>query len=263
GEYSSASRTVKVRLGTGANGTSGGTMAPNDATTVVFRVTVDAATLGTVSNQANVNAAGVSGALAKDYPSDGDSATAGTQTTNVFVEKCTSSSDCSGATPFCLTSASPRVCVACLADTNCSGTTPVCSTATHACTACTADSQCPSTAPACQASGACGACSATNVGLCGGTTPICDTSTASCVQCLSSTNCSGATPVCKTSTKTCVGCLANADCGGTAPICDPAFLTCRACSGDSECGGTTPACEPSGACGQCSAGNATQCTGAT
>ena len=263
GEYIAAARSVKVRLGTGANGTTGGTMAPNDATTVVFRVTVNSTTLGTVSNQANVNASGNSGALARDYPSDGDSATTGTQTTDVFVEKCTSSSDCSGATPFCLTSASPRVCVACLSSSNCSGTTPICNTTTHACQACASDAQCPGSAPACQGSGACGACSASNIGLCSGTTPICNTAVPTCVQCLSNSHCGGATPVCKTTTKVCVGCLVNADCGGATPICDPTFLTCRACGGDSECGGATPACQPSGRCGQCSAGNAVACMGAT
>ena len=38
---------------------------------------------------------------------------------------------------------------------------------------------------------------------------------------------------------------------------------CRACSADDECGGVLPACQPAGACGQCSATNATRCAGAT
>ena len=35
---------------------------------------------------------------------------------------------------------------------------------------------------------------------------------------------------------------------------------CRACGGDGECGGATPACQPGGACGVCSATNATLCS---
>ena len=53
-------------------------------------------TLGTVSNQGTINAAGQSGSLAEDYSTDGDGSTSGAQTTNVLVEQCTQASDCSG-----------------------------------------------------------------------------------------------------------------------------------------------------------------------
>src|SRR4029079_907197 len=263
GEYISASRTVRVRVGTGATAAAGGSLAPGVSSSIAFRVTVDAAAaLGTISNQGTANGAGLQGSVAQDYPTGGNPRRVGIQTTDVFVEQCAVSGDCSGSTPLCLGTVSPRVCVACLTDTNCSGTTPICNTGTHTCQACASDGQCPASAPACQASGACGVCSATNVGVCSGATALCDTAVPACVQCLANNHCSGATPVCNTSTKACVGCLVNADCGGNTPICDPEFLTCRACGGDSECGGATPACQPSGRCGQCSAGNAVACTGA-
>src|SRR4029453_1614389 len=72
GEYLSASRTVRVRLGTGASGAAGGALAPSASTTVVVRVTVVAATLGTVSNQGTLTASGQSGAVAQDWLTDGN-----------------------------------------------------------------------------------------------------------------------------------------------------------------------------------------------
>jgi len=60
-EYTAATRTLRVRLGTGANATSGGSI-PVDATTAVtFRVTVDANAAFDIENQATVTAAGVVG----------------------------------------------------------------------------------------------------------------------------------------------------------------------------------------------------------
>jgi uncharacterized repeat protein (TIGR01451 family) len=46
-EYISASRSVVFRVGTGATGLLGGSLIPNDSTTLKFRVTVDAAAAGT------------------------------------------------------------------------------------------------------------------------------------------------------------------------------------------------------------------------
>jgi uncharacterized repeat protein (TIGR01451 family) len=54
-EFLAASRTVRFRVGTGANATAGGTIGVNAATTISFRVTLDAAAAGTtVSNQASL-----------------------------------------------------------------------------------------------------------------------------------------------------------------------------------------------------------------
>ncbi|WP_405055822.1 DUF11 domain-containing protein [Kribbella sp. NBC_01505] len=46
-EYDEASRTVRFRVGTGANATTGGRLKKNQSTTVRFRVTLDAASAGT------------------------------------------------------------------------------------------------------------------------------------------------------------------------------------------------------------------------
>ncbi len=263
GEYPSGSRTVRVRLGTGANGTTGGTMAIGASVTVAFRVTVNSLVNGLIENQAIITASGAAGAPPADYVSDGNGGGPGAPPTPIVVDGCASNADCSGATPYCLTTASPRVCVGCLSGANCSGNAPTCDTGTHACRACAGDNECGGATPACETSGACGQCSASNTALCAGATPVCDVPITTCVECVTSANCAAPTPVCNGSTKTCVGCLSNSDCGGATPVCDPAMLVCRGCSSDGECGGSTPACQPSGACGVCSASNATQCVGAT
>jgi uncharacterized repeat protein (TIGR01451 family) len=262
GEYISASRTVRVRLGTGANGTKGGSLAINASTSVAFRATVGSIT-GVIQNQAIINASGAAGAPATDYVSDGNGGGPGSPPTPITVDGCASDANCSGTTPYCLITGSPRVCVSCLSGANCGGTTPTCDPGTHTCRGCAGDSECSGSTPACEPTGACGKCSATNATLCTGATPVCNTSTATCVGCVTDANCAAPTPVCNPSTKTCVGCLSGADCGGLTPVCDPGMRSCRACLGDGECGGATPACEPGGGCGQCSASNATQCTGAT
>ncbi len=46
------------------------------------------------------------------------------------------------------------------------------------------------------------------------------------------------------------------------PVCNPATKTCGGCSLDTDCPALLPACLPSGACGECSATNASRCTGA-
>ena len=263
GEYVAASRTVRVRLGTGANGTTGGTMAINSTATVVFRVKVDATITGVIENQAVITARGQAGAPATDYVSDGNGGGPGAPPTPITVDGCAQNSDCTGATPYCLTTVTPHACVSCLTSTNCSGMTPTCEPASHTCRGCATDAECPSTAPVCQTSGACGECSAGNTTHCGGANPACNAATATCVACVDNTTCGGATPQCNVATHSCVGCLTGNDCAGSTPVCDPVFLTCRSCGSDSECGGATPACQPSGACGQCSALDSMACTGAT
>ena len=263
GEYIAASRTVRVRLGTGANGTTGGTMAINSTATVVFRVKVDATITGVIENQAIITARGQAGAPATDYVSDGNGGGPGAPPTPITVDGCAQNSDCAGSTPYCLTTVNPHACVSCLTSMNCSGMTPTCEPASHTCRGCSTDAECPSTTPVCQPSGACGECSAGNTTHCGGANPACNAATATCVACVDNTTCGGATPECNVATHSCVGCLTGSDCAGSTPVCDPVFLTCRSCGSDSECGGATPACQPTGACGQCSALDSMACTGAT
>lgn len=52
GEYDAANRTVRVRAGTGANATAGGTLAPAATTTVAFQVRVTSAAAGTTLTNA-------------------------------------------------------------------------------------------------------------------------------------------------------------------------------------------------------------------
>ncbi|WP_009631938.1 DUF11 domain-containing protein [Synechocystis sp. PCC 7509] len=85
--YDSLNNRVVFRLGTGATGTAGGTLAPTNSTTIKFRVQVNAATPNStiLSNQATV--AYRAQTLGTDFTaqSDGDSATSGVQPTNVIV----------------------------------------------------------------------------------------------------------------------------------------------------------------------------------
>ncbi len=56
GEYVGASRLVRVRVGTGANGTTGGSLVKGASTTVTFRVTIDASGAGTtISNKSQLD----------------------------------------------------------------------------------------------------------------------------------------------------------------------------------------------------------------
>ncbi|MBM4361994.1 MAG: DUF11 domain-containing protein, partial [Deltaproteobacteria bacterium] len=170
-------------------------------------------------------------------------------------------SACGGSTPVCNTTSG--TCVGCNSSADCGGATPVCNAGTRVCESCDADTDCGGQSPACQPSGACGECSPSNTSACGGATPVCNTTSGTCVGCNSSTDCSGATPVCNTASGTCVGCNSSADCGGATPVCNAGTRVCEACDADTDCGGQSPACQPSGACGECSASNASACSGAT
>lgn len=134
GEYTAGTRTITVRLGTGANGTTGGKLAVNATTVVTFRVTVDANAPSSILNQAVVTAEGEQGAPSSDYPTDGNGNGAGTPPTEVVVDKCGTNADCAAPTPVCDTAPSPNVCVECLTANDCKDPTkPQCVVATHTC----------------------------------------------------------------------------------------------------------------------------------
>jgi uncharacterized repeat protein (TIGR01451 family) len=70
GEYVAGTRTVKVRIGTGANASQGGTIsAGGTAGTIVFRATVDANATGTITNLAAVTATGQVGGQTQTFSS--------------------------------------------------------------------------------------------------------------------------------------------------------------------------------------------------
>ena len=132
--YTAGTRTVTARLGTGANGTTGGSIAINGTSTVVFRVRVNAGFRGTISNQATITAAGQKGAPATSTPTDGNAAGPGTPPTTTPVDECLTDAQCSGNTPRCDTSKDPNVCGQCINNTHCTAPGSTCNTANNTCT---------------------------------------------------------------------------------------------------------------------------------
>ncbi|XXT20117.1 hypothetical protein WME94_00940 [Sorangium sp. So ce429] len=126
GEYNALNRTITVRLGTGANGLTGGTIPAAGATTVTFQVTVDAGASGLIANQAVITAAGQQGAQSEDTPTDGDDETGGPQPTDVVIDECETDAQCAAPTPHCNTEATPNTCVECVTDAQCGPLTPTC-----------------------------------------------------------------------------------------------------------------------------------------
>lgn len=212
GEFDAASKTITVRVGTGANATDGGSVAPGETIEVRFKAKV-AIEEGTVSNQAVLKASGASGAPEKTYLSDGDPAAVGDQPTKVPVNECSIDADCPADKPHC--DQATATCVGCKTDADC--TNP--------------------DLPACQPDGSCGECSATNDSKCLGDEPVCDTDQGICVLCTvgpdgDSSACVGSPdgPVCVASADGTVhcGCLEDADCGGpdSGLVCDDKENVC-------------------------------------
>ncbi|WP_437590194.1 DUF3344 domain-containing protein [Sorangium sp. So ce1000] len=134
GEYDAGSRTVRVRLGTGANGTAGGSIPAAGSARVTFQVTVDANASGVIANQAIVRAAGQQGAPEEDTPTDGNGPTDGVPPTEVVIDACETDAQCAAATPHCDTAAEPNECVECITDAHCGPLSPTCDLDSHACT---------------------------------------------------------------------------------------------------------------------------------
>ncbi|WP_437992041.1 hypothetical protein [Sorangium sp. So ce145] len=86
GEYVAASRTVRVRLGDGADAAQGGSLGVSETTTVRFRVTIDPGTGGAIANQAIVTGRSPEGGAAQDYPTDGNGAEPGAPATEILVD---------------------------------------------------------------------------------------------------------------------------------------------------------------------------------
>jgi uncharacterized repeat protein (TIGR01451 family) len=83
GEYVAATRTLTVRLGTGANATQGGTLVIGASTSLSFRVTYDGTVAGTITNQAVIQGSGQNGAPPADWDSDGNGTGGGTPPTTI------------------------------------------------------------------------------------------------------------------------------------------------------------------------------------
>jgi uncharacterized repeat protein (TIGR01451 family)/MYXO-CTERM domain-containing protein len=206
-EYDAASRTVRVRLGTGATGTAGGTVPSGTAVSVRFQVKVTLQT-GSIPNQGAIGAAGKSGTPKKQWLSDGDPMTVGAQPTIITINECDTDQDCPANKPFC-------------------------DSTSKTCMPCETDSQCSDPAlPACQSDGSCGECSETNTQKCQGNTPVCNTFTGTCELCTPGPNGDASKcqndpngPVClqgQANDPFC-GCEKDSDCGGpkSGKVCDP------------------------------------------
>ena len=96
GEYDSATGTVTVRIGSGADASAGGTLNMGQEVIIEFVVTVDADATGTISNQATITAEGEQGAPQTVTPTDSDPLAPGGQPTDVTVNECVTHTDCGG-----------------------------------------------------------------------------------------------------------------------------------------------------------------------
>ncbi|WP_438016559.1 DUF11 domain-containing protein [Sorangium sp. So ce315] len=86
GEYDAQTRTVRFRLGEGADDERGGGIPAGGSVTVRFEVTVDADAPDVIRNQAKIAAGGAMGAPVSDDPTDGNGDAAGAPPTEVVLE---------------------------------------------------------------------------------------------------------------------------------------------------------------------------------
>jgi uncharacterized repeat protein (TIGR01451 family)/MYXO-CTERM domain-containing protein len=124
---------VTFRLGTGADGTQGGTIPVNASSTVKFQVTIDDDAQGIIANQGIINAAGENGAPPSDTPTDGNGGGDGMPPTEFLVEECGDDSMCPADTPVCNLMGEPNKCVQCIEDADCDGLVPICEAMTGLC----------------------------------------------------------------------------------------------------------------------------------
>jgi len=113
-----------VRLGAGADGSNGGSLASGESSTVRFRVALDPAASGSIVGQAQVGAAREPGAAVVSALTDGNLALRGPNPTEIAVDDCAGDADCSPG--FCDLAQNPPRCIACLDDSACPGLAPSC-----------------------------------------------------------------------------------------------------------------------------------------
>jgi uncharacterized repeat protein (TIGR01451 family)/MYXO-CTERM domain-containing protein len=113
GQYDAASRTVTVRLGTGATATAGGELEIDASSEVRLQVTIDADTRGEITNQGFITAAGEQGAEEAETGTDADADVEGQDPTTIDVEECEDDAQCMEPTPHCDITRMPRECVGC------------------------------------------------------------------------------------------------------------------------------------------------------
>ena len=134
GEYDAMTRTLTVRVGTGATGATGGSIAIDGTSEIRFHVTVDANATGSILNQAIVTGGGQQGAPPSNFPTDGNGTAPGAPPTPAVIDKCQSNTNCAAPTAVCDTAVSPKVCVGCVQDSDCTDPTAAqCNTTMHVC----------------------------------------------------------------------------------------------------------------------------------
>jgi uncharacterized repeat protein (TIGR01451 family) len=136
-EYTAASNTITVRLGTGANATTGGTLAEGASTSFSFNVTVNMGAQGTISNQGTISAVGQAGqgqgmTTPTTWPT-GNGQQPGAPTV-ITISVCSTNADCTPQAPICDTAAMPPHCV-CNTNSDCQNNM-LCNPATQECVAC-------------------------------------------------------------------------------------------------------------------------------
>ncbi|PZR18593.1 MAG: hypothetical protein DI536_01550 [Archangium gephyra] len=94
-EFNAGTNTITVRVGTAANASLGGSLPAAGSTAIKFRVTISAGFVGSLSNQANVTAAGQLGAPTATTNSDGAMGQ-GQQPTVIVVDACATNAECEG-----------------------------------------------------------------------------------------------------------------------------------------------------------------------
>jgi clumping factor A len=124
GEYAAATRQVIVRVGTGANGTEGGTLAIGEGVSLKFKVKLNAAAAGLTKNLARVEAFGdtalTQGASAPKVWGSSENGDAPGQPTTSRIDQCAESKDCAPQPALCDTSMGhPFVCKVCIAGDTC------------------------------------------------------------------------------------------------------------------------------------------------
>lgn len=170
GEYVSGTRTITIRLGSGANGTMGGDMAADSQATFRFRVTIDATAQGTLVNQATISSLGATAqSQGVTTPttwqsSNGQSVPGGTP---IVISTCNTNADCGPTAPICDTTATPRQCV-CQTSSDC-GVGRVCDPTSKSCVQCIVgvSGQCSASGPGGQCLGG-GICGCTSDSDCNG-----------------------------------------------------------------------------------------------
>lgn len=141
GEYDTGTRTVTVRLGVGANATTGGTIKVADpVTTIKFRVTVNAGVTGTLQNQATVSSQGekavMQGVTEVGSWLSGDGSNP-TVPTKFSVDLCATSANCPPTAPICDATSTPAKCV-CKMNSDCQAGLICDVGASNTCVQCTA-----------------------------------------------------------------------------------------------------------------------------